>query len=311
MTACRRVIRPGLCSVTLRGAVRRRGGAARGRVRARARSSGVATCTSRPATPRPRARARAASDAAGVAIASYGSYLFAAGPPDRGRVGRGARHRGRRSARRTCGSGPGSGSSPGAPSTRRSSPASRRSRPTPRRTRHHRRAGVPRRHPDRDGRRRARAARRGRRRRTSRPTGSRRTGVARPRRRPTPPRSTALGARLSHLHVYEWAGPEDRRPLADGHARWSAVLDAARALGGDRVAFLEFVADDDPDVPAPRRRAPCAAWLAATVTARGDVPPGIVAMVRGRRARAARGGRGGRVGRCPAGASARGRSRTC
>jgi 3-dehydroshikimate dehydratase len=58
----------------------------------------------------------------------------------------------------------------------------------------------------------------------------------------------ALGGRLSHLHVYEWATPEDRRPLADGRARWSAVLDAARALGGDRTAFLEFVADDDPDV---------------------------------------------------------------
>ncbi len=58
----------------------------------------------------------------------------------------------------------------------------------------------------------------------------------------------AVGGRLSHLHVYEWAGPEDRRPLADGHARWSAVFDAARKLGGDRTAFLEFVADDDPDV---------------------------------------------------------------
>jgi sugar phosphate isomerase/epimerase len=57
----------------------------------------------------------------------------------------------------------------------------------------------------------------------------------------------ALGARLSHLHVYEWAGPEDRRPLSDGAARWRAVLDAADALGGDRIAFLEFVAGDDPD----------------------------------------------------------------
>jgi len=58
---------------------------------------------------------------------------------------------------------------------------------------------------------------------------------------------TALGDRLDHLHVYEWAGPEDRRPLADGAARWAAVLAAADALGGDRVAFLEFVAGDDPD----------------------------------------------------------------
>ena len=69
---------------------------------------------------------------------------------------------------------------------------------------------------------------------------------------PTTPAADAaevatLGGRLSHLHVYEWAGPEARRPLADGRARWSAVLDAARACGGERVAFLEFVAGDDPE----------------------------------------------------------------
>jgi sugar phosphate isomerase/epimerase len=58
---------------------------------------------------------------------------------------------------------------------------------------------------------------------------------------------TALGARLSHLHVYECAGSTERRPLADGAARWAAVLAAADALGGDRMAFLEFVADGDPD----------------------------------------------------------------
>jgi sugar phosphate isomerase/epimerase len=57
----------------------------------------------------------------------------------------------------------------------------------------------------------------------------------------------ALGDRLTHLHVYEWSGPEDRRPLADGATRWAAVLAAAGALGGDRNAFLEFVAGDDPD----------------------------------------------------------------
>ena len=43
---------------------------------------------------------------------------------------------------------------------------------------------------------------------------------------PTTPEADAaeiasLGARLSHLHVYEWAGPEDRRPLVDGAARWA------------------------------------------------------------------------------------------
>jgi sugar phosphate isomerase/epimerase len=71
-------------------------------------------------------------------------------------------------------------------------------------------------------------------------------------RAPTTPAADAaevatLGGRLSHLHVYEWAGPEDRRPLADGTARWAAVLDAVRAVGGDRVAFVEFVPGDDPD----------------------------------------------------------------
>ncbi len=35
-----------------------------------------------------------------------------------------------------------------------------------------------------------------------------------------------LGARLAHLHVYEWAGPEDRRPLAEGTDRWRAVFAA-------------------------------------------------------------------------------------
>ncbi len=77
----------------------------------------------------------------------------------------------------------------------------------------------------------------------------------------------SLGARLSHLHVYEWAGPEDRRPLVDGADRWSAVLDAASALGGDRVAFVEFVAGDDPD--ALRRDA---------ATLRSWLPPGVSAV---------------------------------
>jgi sugar phosphate isomerase/epimerase len=53
-----------------------------------------------------------------------------------------------------------------------------------------------------------------------------------------------LGGHLSHLHVYEWAGAEDRRPLAEGEARWRAVLDALP--DAPRVAFLEFVAGDDP-----------------------------------------------------------------
>ncbi len=73
-----------------------------------------------------------------------------------------------------------------------------------------------------------------------------------------PPRSSredaadvvALAPRLSHLHVYEWAAAEDRRPLADGTERWRAVLAAlhtaaAPARPAPRVAFLEFVRGDE------------------------------------------------------------------
>ncbi len=62
---------------------------------------------------------------------------------------------------------------------------------------------------------------------------------------------TDFGRRLSHLHVYEWAGAEDRQPLADGDARWGAVLRAACAVdgawAGDRYGFLEFVPGDGVD----------------------------------------------------------------
>jgi sugar phosphate isomerase/epimerase len=60
---------------------------------------------------------------------------------------------------------------------------------------------------------------------------------------------TRLAPRLSHLHVYEWAGGTDRRPLAEGTMRWRAVFDALdRAGAGDgRAALLEFVAGDEPD----------------------------------------------------------------
>lgn len=54
----------------------------------------------------------------------------------------------------------------------------------------------------------------------------------------------ALAPFLSHVHVYEWADHDDRRPLAEGRARWRAVL--AALPPGERVTFLEFVAGDDP-----------------------------------------------------------------
>jgi 3-dehydroshikimate dehydratase len=63
----------------------------------------------------------------------------------------------------------------------------------------------------------------------------------------------ALAPRLAHVHVYEWASAEDRRPLADGRDRWKAVLGALHsgvepAATAPRVAFLEFVAADDPAI---------------------------------------------------------------
>ncbi|MEP6625480.1 MAG: TIM barrel protein [Acidimicrobiia bacterium] len=71
-------------------------------------------------------------------------------------------------------------------------------------------------------------------------------------RAPTTPESDAdevraLGSRLSHLHVYEWVGFEDRRPLTEGAARWEAVFAAVSDRVPDRVAFLEFVPGDDPE----------------------------------------------------------------
>ncbi len=75
-----------------------------------------------------------------------------------------------------------------------------------------------------------------------------------------------LGSRLSHLHVYEWASADDRRPLAEGAERWTGVLGAAAALDGDwtadRYAFLEFVADEEPTALR-RDAAVLAQWLIA------------------------------------------------
>lgn len=74
----------------------------------------------------------------------------------------------------------------------------------------------------------------------------------------------ALAARLSHLHVYEWSGPEQRQALAVGEARWRTVLERSGAIAGtwtgDRYAFLEFVADDAQDNLV-RDAAALRAWL--------------------------------------------------
>lgn len=54
---------------------------------------------------------------------------------------------------------------------------------------------------------------------------------------------------LAHVHVYEWQDAATRLPLADGHAHWPAILDRASTIApgpNRRFALLEFVAGDDP-----------------------------------------------------------------
>lgn len=53
---------------------------------------------------------------------------------------------------------------------------------------------------------------------------------------------------LSHLHVFGWDADSTRRPLAEAESWWPPLLADARAGGrwpDDRVAFLEFVREDD------------------------------------------------------------------
>lgn len=57
----------------------------------------------------------------------------------------------------------------------------------------------------------------------------------------------AIGPRLAHLHAYHWANVHDRRPLAEGTARWTRFLRTAHAIPGDRCVLLEFVRDDSPE----------------------------------------------------------------
>lgn len=48
---------------------------------------------------------------------------------------------------------------------------------------------------------------------------------------------------LAHLHVFWWDRDGTRRPLVEGEELWVPALDE---VDGDRCAYLEFVADDDP-----------------------------------------------------------------
>jgi len=58
----------------------------------------------------------------------------------------------------------------------------------------------------------------------------------------------AVLPRLSHLHVFRWTPGGERLPLADGADLWPGALALASPVSPeDRVAFLEFVRDDDVD----------------------------------------------------------------
>ena len=66
--------------------------------------------------------------------------------------------------------------------------------------------------------------------------------------RAAPDELAAVAADVSHLHVFHWTDGGRRLPLADGADGWPALL--RTPLGGrwphERCAFLEFVRDDDP-----------------------------------------------------------------
>jgi hypothetical protein len=53
---------------------------------------------------------------------------------------------------------------------------------------------------------------------------------------------------LAHLHVFAWRSDSSRLPLDDHRELWRKALSTvvAGAPPADRVAYLEFVADDDP-----------------------------------------------------------------
>ena len=60
----------------------------------------------------------------------------------------------------------------------------------------------------------------------------------------------AVSRSLSHLHIYSWGSSGERFPLAEGPELWPAALAAIDGTGewaAPRYAFMEFVADDDPE----------------------------------------------------------------
>ncbi len=60
----------------------------------------------------------------------------------------------------------------------------------------------------------------------------------------------AVRDRASHLHVFRWRSYHNRQPLAEGADLWPAVVAEPPVDGrwrGDHCAFLEFVRGDDPE----------------------------------------------------------------
>ncbi len=61
----------------------------------------------------------------------------------------------------------------------------------------------------------------------------------------------ALGDKLSNVHVFNWQLKEpggfavDRFPLSAGKDRWEAYFEALEKLPGERYAMMEFVKDDE------------------------------------------------------------------
>ena len=95
-----------------------------------------------------------------------------------------------------------------------------------------------------------------------RPTGSRRTGWRPAPAAMTPPRWKGSARASRTCTSTNGRAPEDRRPLAEGAARWRSVLGLPPrrprpVRPAPRVAFLEFVAGDDP-AHAPAGRADAA-----------------------------------------------------
>lgn len=61
----------------------------------------------------------------------------------------------------------------------------------------------------------------------------------------------AVADRCAHLHVFWWATSGRRLPLAEGRHPWTTILAESVRSGrwdGSRVAYLEFVEGDDPAI---------------------------------------------------------------